>query len=307
VRSIEEDLRARLAPRFERHEALHAALTSANVPIALPIIERSQALRDQDLIAILVRRVEEHRFWKSRSERGREFLVSLVRDEEEALAADAMALVIARSSRFDRFEEPVMSRAELPAEIQHRLIWIVAAALRHYVVQQHGLGPVDTEIGESASELAAAYDEGETFDALSHRLAQRLRAADRLNGAVLGRMIEDGLLPLFLAGIALLCRLDMTAAWEILFDPRGRGPALLLRAADLPRDEAAAILVALNARGPLFSSAEGEAAARQLELFDAIDAEAAREVLRLWQFHPAYRAGVARMSTRARAAASEVA
>jgi hypothetical protein len=57
----------------------------------------------------------------------------------------------------------------------------------------------------------------------------------------------------------------------------------------------------------LFSDAEGDAAAAQLELFDTLDAGSAREVLRLWQAHPAYRASIARISTRARSASAEAA
>src|ERR1043165_8824959 len=45
VRGVEDELRTRLALRFEAHEALHAALYSAHVPIALPILERAEALQ----------------------------------------------------------------------------------------------------------------------------------------------------------------------------------------------------------------------------------------------------------------------
>src|ERR671914_278446 len=115
VRSIEDDLRVRLAARFQAHDALHAALSSAHVPIALPILDRAQVLRDADLTTILVRRVEEHRFWKARAaqpsdEGADEYLFDLVRDPDETVAAEAMELVIARSRRFDRFQEPTMAR-----------------------------------------------------------------------------------------------------------------------------------------------------------------------------------------------------
>lgn len=308
VRSVEEDLRARLAERFAAHEALSAALSSAHVPIALPILERAQALRDAELTTLLVRRVEEHRFWKARSHSGGgEFLFDLVRDRNETVAAEAMELVIARSRRFDRFQEPAIGRVELPAELQHRLVWIVAAALRHYIVQHHQVGVVDAAVEETASAAIAAYDEGDSLEAHASRLARSLHRAHRLDGSALARMADDGILPLFIAGIAVLCALEPGAAWEVLSDPRGRGPALLLRAAGLERDDAAAILLALNMRGAHFSEAEGDAAAEQLELFDTVDRAAAREVLRLWQAHPAYRGSIARISTRARAAAAEAA
>ena len=308
VGSIEDALRVRLAERFAASEALHAALSSAHVPIALPILERAGVLRDAELTTILVRRVEEHRFWKAKAAvRAEEYLFDLVRDSDEAVAAAAMELVIARSRRFDRFQEPVMGRVELPAELQHKLVWMVAAALRQYVVQQHRVGGVDAAVEAAAAAVIGGYDEGESLEACALRLARALHRAGRLDGGALARIIGDGVLPFFLAGVSVLCGLDPGAAWEVLSDPRGRGPALLLRAAGVARGEAAAILLALNARGPLFSGAEGDAAAAQIELFDTVDTASAREVLRLWQAHPAYRASIARISTRARAGAAEAA
>ncbi|HEY0116074.1 MAG TPA: hypothetical protein VGB54_10165, partial [Allosphingosinicella sp.] len=87
VRSIEDALRAPLAEHFAAHEALQAALSSAHVPIALPILERAGVLGDHDLGTVLVRRVEEHRFWKAYGQAGGEdLLFELIRDGEEALA-----------------------------------------------------------------------------------------------------------------------------------------------------------------------------------------------------------------------------
>jgi uncharacterized protein (DUF2336 family) len=305
VRGLEDEMRARLAMLFEGHEALHAALSSAHVPIALPILERALVLRDSELSNVLVRRVEEHRYWKAHAPAasGDETLFILVRDADEEIAAGAMELIIARSRRFDRFQEPAMGQVELPAELQHKLVWMIAAALRHYIVQHHRVAAVDAAIEETASALIAGYDEGATLETRAVRLARRLHAAGRMDGDLLARSLSEGMLPFFIAGVAALCALDYAAAWEVLADPRGRGPALLLRAGGLGRDAAAAILLLLNSRGHLVSGAEGDATAEQLELFDTVDEAAAREVLRLWQAHPAYRASVARISTRARPSA----
>jgi uncharacterized protein (DUF2336 family) len=304
IRGLEDAMRARLAIRFEDHGPLHAALSSARVPIALPILERAQVLRDPDLGNILVRRVEEHRFWKAHAPaQGHDYLFDLVRDPAETIAAEAMELVIARSRRFDRFQEPDMGQVELPAELQHKLVWLVAAALRHYIVQQHGIAAVDGIIEETASELLAAYDEGDTLEARAMRLARTLHAAGRIDGAALERALSEGMLPLFIAGLAALAGLDYAAAWEVLADPRGRGPAIALRAAAVGRESAAAILLLANSSGPLVSGAEGDATASQLDLFDSLDLAGARAVLRLWQAQPAYRASVARLSTRSRPSA----
>lgn len=306
VRGIEEALRARLAEDFRHLEALYAALGSTRVEIALPVLERSQVLRDAELGNVLVRRVEEHRYWKEHAASAPDdMLAGLVRDTDNAIAAEAMTLLIARSRRFDRFQEPLMGQADLPAELQHKLVWMVAAALRQYMVQQHGVpsGAADAAISDAASELLASSDEGQNLEAAAMRLSRALMTAGRLEGENLASMLEQGQLPLFVAGIAVRCSLDYAAAWELLSDPQGRGPALLLRCGGIERDSAASILLMLNLRGRLFSGEEGDAAATQLDQYEAMSEAAAQEVLRIWQVDPGYRAAIARLSTRNRGAA----
>lgn len=303
VRSLEDDLRARLAGRFADNEALQAALGSTRIEIALPVLERAQALRDPELGTLLVRRVEEHRFWKEHG--GTDALLSeLVRDEDDGIAAEAMTLLIARSRRFDRFQEPVMGHTDLPAELQHRLVWLTAAAFRQYIVQQHRIpsGSADAAISAAAAEIVAEHDEGIGLEATAMRLARQLHQKGRLEGTNLSQMLEDGQLPLFVAGLAVRCGLGYASAWEILSDPHGRGSALMLRCARVPRDSAAWILLLLNSRGRLFSGAEGDVAAAQLDLFDGTDEAEAIEVLQLWRVDPGYRAAITRLSTRSRTA-----
>ena len=309
VTSIEDGLRASLAAHFGDQEALHAAFSSAHVPIALPLLERANVLRDPELGTVLVRRVEEHRFWREeldpRAAERPELLLDLIRDADEQIAALAMAVTIARSRRFDPFHEPVMGETELPAELQHRLVWMVAAALRQYAIQQHGLsqGSADAAIAAAAAAAIRGYDEGSGLEAAAMRLARRLARAGRLDDAMLVRVLEEGQLSLFIAAIGVRAALDYAGAWEVLSDPRGRGPALLLRSAGVERDDAASILFILNMRGRMFSGPEGDAAAAQLDLFDATGEAEARNVLTLWQVDPGYRSAIARLSTRVRSAA----
>jgi uncharacterized protein (DUF2336 family) len=306
VRSIEDVLRAALAERFADNDALCAALSSAHVAIAQPMLERSGALRDADLGTILVRRVEEHRFYRAHGLGGApDLILDLIRDADGAIAAQAMALLIARSRRFDRFQEPVMAETELPAEIQHRLIWLIAAALRQYIISQHGLAPgiVDAALSSAGAAMTSTYDESVGLEAQAMRLAALLDRTGRLDEALLLRALEEGGLSLFIAGISIRSGLDYHAGWEILSDPHGRGPALLLRAASVGRNIAAAILLILNTRGRLFSGAEGDATEVQLDLYDRTERNDARAVMQLWQVDPGYRAAIARLSTRGRGTA----
>ena len=177
-----------------------------------------------------------------------------------------------------------MGRVELPAELQHKLVWMVAAALRHYIVQQHQVAAVDAAIEETASALIAAYDEGATLEARAVRLARRLHAAGRIDGdaarpqpfrrhaALLHRRRRGALR-------ARLCRRLGGARRSA----RARPGLAAARRRHRPRAPPPRILLLLNSRGQLVSGAEGDAAAEQLELYDTLDDDAARDVLRLWQ------------------------
>jgi uncharacterized protein (DUF2336 family) len=292
VRTVEDDLRTTLAASApaQANEALHAALTSAHVAIAGPVLERSGAHADVPLMAALIRRSDEHRLARARPTSETALLLELIRDDDETVAEQAMAILIAHSRRFDRFSEPVAARTELSAELEHRLAWRVAAALRLYMVERHGVAPAaaDEAAVAAAERLLAGYDEGDSLEARSMRLARRLSESGRLDDSFVARTLSEGSLPLFLAAVAVRASLSHSAAWEIVSEPRGRGPALLLRAAGLGRDEAASILLNL--------AVSEEEVAAQLDLFDVTTASAARDALRLWQVDPGYREALAEIA-----------
>ncbi|HEX8534039.1 MAG TPA: DUF2336 domain-containing protein [Allosphingosinicella sp.] len=292
VRTVEDDLRISLAdaPHARANEALHAALTSAHVAIAAPILERSGAHAEPPLVAALIRRTEEHRLARSRGNSEAGLLLELIRDEDEQVSEQAMAILIAHSRRFDGFGEPVAARTELPAELEHRLAWRVAAALRAYMIDRHGVPAADADamLVSAAERLLADYDEGDGLEARCMRLARRLDQLGRVDDDLTERSLTEGSLPLFLAFISVRASLGRDAAWEIVSDPRGRGAPLLLKASDLGREQAGSILLGLASSEDLVAS--------QLDLFDVTSAAEARAALRLWQVDPFYREALAEIA-----------
>ena len=286
VRNVEDELRAALAIRLAGHEQVHAALTSAHVPIALPILEGSESLGEPALIGALIRRAEEHRLQRGATPEGG-LLLDLSGDSDEPVAGEAMALLVGQSARLDRFQEPVMARTELGAEAQHFLVWAVAAALRVYLVERQDVAEAEADqaVAGAAASLLAAYDEGERVDAVAHRLAAQLARRGRLDDALVSRSVAEGNLPLFLAALSVRTGLDQDSAWEIFSAPGGEGAALILRAAGINREQAASILLRLDPDGV----EEG------IDRFDAVDEGQARSLLGLWQADPAYRSAIARL------------
>jgi hypothetical protein len=293
IRTIEDELRAALAehPAFSSDEALHAALTSAHLPIAQPILERSSLLREPALVSLLLRRAEEHRLSRARQispAAGDGALAALVADPDEAVSGAAMAVLVAQSRRLDRFDEPALARTELPAELQHRLVWAVAAALRLYLVGRHSAEPgvADAALGEATTRFLGAYDESEALEAHCARLASRLLQLGRLDDSLVARLLSDGSLPLFLAGLAGRSGLSLDSVWELVSDSEGEGAVLMLRGSGLGRSAAAEILVALRP----------DDADRLLGRFDLLAQPDAADALRLWRIDPAYREALAALS-----------
>ncbi len=133
--------------------------------------------------------------------------------------------------------------------------------------------------------MLAAYDEGDALEARCMRLAQRLSQAGRLDDDLAARALSGGNLSLFTAALAIRTGLTFTAAWELLSDPEARGAPLLLRAAGMKRQAAAAILLALGIGGEAGLAA-------QLDLFEATRLKDARQALLPWRIDPAYRAAI---------------
>jgi hypothetical protein len=287
VRSVEDALRAELAGSAPG-DALQAALTSAHVEIAVPVLAGDAVLAEPALIDLLLRRAEEHRLHRAAAGETA-LLVELAGDADETVAREAMALLIAQSGRLDGFGEPLLPRSDLPAELEHHLVWTVAAALRRYMIGRHAADPAlcDAAVVAAASRVLAGHDEGETAEARAMRLAMALRDSGRLNEPeLLARGLTQGGLPLFLALLALRTGLGVAALWELL--SAASGPVLLLRAAGLARDEAAAILLAWGLPEPALAAA--------LDRLDGTSLEDARSLLTLWRGDPGYRAAVARLA-----------
>ncbi|HEX8622900.1 MAG TPA: DUF2336 domain-containing protein [Allosphingosinicella sp.] len=290
VGDVEDELRSALAAQFsaDEDEALRAALSSASLAIAMPVLEGG-ALADPGLYALLLRRAEEHRLARAAAER--RLLTDLAGDSDEEVAAAAVSLLIADSRRLDAFQEPLLANGDLPAEIAHGLAWAVAAALRTYLIARHGVAPAaaDQAVTAAASAWLRRYDEGAGADALARRLALRLDERGRLDDSLLVRSVADGALPLFLAGLSIRTGLDLQALWELLPDSAGRGAAIVLRAAQVGREAAASILLGLAGRE--------EAVAAQLDLYDSLDPAEAHGRVLLWRLDPAYRGAVARLAS----------
>jgi len=299
VGDVEADLRADLLAIWgdEIPLQLAAVLGTARVEIAGPILARANLLRDAQFVRLLLDRAEEHRIVSALR---RMSSVDPEGTPQGALGFDSadtdgaaleMAVLIAESRRFDRAQDPVLVARDLPADVQHKLLWSVAAALRDYIIGNHGLAAaqVDPVIIRAAMRGLANHDEGEGLDSVTERLARYREARGQGTDQALYNALRAGRFTLFVAMLAVRARIDRQDAFAMASDAHMERLTILLRAIDVERDMAASILSDLAVVNGLSEARLAD----QIDDFSALRSDEAKEALQPWQLDRGYRDAIA--------------
>lgn len=293
IGTIEDELRLRLIDAMgdEASLELSAALGSARVAIALPLLERTQLLREPDLVGAMLRRVDEHRLALALGRDSPYHVADLAQQlldlGDAELSEATMGLLIAESRRYDQFGDPSLIRTDLPERAHRRLLWCVAAALRHYLIQQHRLEETraDLLLAATVRDLLAEHDDNDTLEARADALATMLMARGRIDDALLSASLEEGWLALFTSALAMRAGIDGPGVWSMITDPSGMMLGTLLRAIGCDRDHAVTMIWRIG-------SAEGideEELVIRADAFDMLNAPEAAEAVLIWRLDPNYR------------------
>jgi hypothetical protein len=240
-----------------------------------------------DLVALLLRRAEEERIAAAirsgRPGNTLRFLQSLVSDEDPAVSGAAMALVLAKGRRRDRFGGPRILFDDLCAEAAVALVNAVAAAMRSDVAKRDGAG-ADERLSAAANALIARHDEGARLEARSFELVHALDRSGRLDDSLLRSALNQGEVGLLFEALGRRGGISSDSAWEHFTAGSGR-LAMLLRICSVSR-ELAGEVVAIVAD---LSGSDPETEIGRFDLASDEEVEASRSWLRL---SPGYRLAI---------------
>jgi hypothetical protein len=218
-------------------------------------------------------------------ESGRSALLPRLANSPDRLAAAAAGALMAAEAR-RRGDGAEAGRDDLPAELQHRLVWWTAAALRPAT----GAAAIDAALVDAAQRVLAAHDEGARVEAAAQRLAMALDDSPDDLAGLFEEALADRRLALAAALAAHRLGIDLTIARTMLVEPDGDRLLLALRALDLPHATLARIVVALAEADRRRNMAGVPDAIEAVMSLSTDDARAALAALRL----PAgYRAALA--------------
>lgn len=249
---------------------------------------RAGLLDIPELIALLLRRAEEERISAgiraSRPASKNRFLQSLVSDSDLQVSAAAMALILARGRRRDRFDGPRLTFDDLSAEAAVALVSAIAAALRADLASRLGAAEADERLSGASQSLLSDHDEGNRVEARLFDLVHALDGSRGLDEQLIRSALAEAELALVVEALARRAGIGFEPAWDHFAGGQGR-LALLLRMAGVTRELAGEIVS--GTAEVVGSSTETEMQAFDKFTLDEVDR--ARGWLRL---DPAYRAAI---------------
>ena len=198
-----------------------------------------------DLIRLLLRRSEEERLSAgvrtAGAPSGSRFLQALVGDQDPEVSAAAMALILARGRRRDRFDGPRLVFDDLSAETAVALVYAIAAGLRGDLVKRLESAAADERLATAVRTLLSRHDEGNRLEGHLFELVHAIERAGRLDERLIRSSLEAGEVALLAEALGRRSGIAFEVAWEHFLGGSER-LALLLRMSGVSREIAGEIV-----------------------------------------------------------------
>jgi hypothetical protein len=266
-----------------------AANDESNLAL-VEILSSGGLLNRPVLVRFLLRRADEERIATAAKARtGRRearVLQGLVSHEDGAVAAAAMALILARGRRRDRFGQCLLHFDDLPCEEAVALLHLVTAGLRRDVASVLGVGEADRLLAVASERVLASHDSMNGLEALNANLARLLDEEGDLTDDLIAAGAMEGEMTFVSQALSRRGGFRGNVALDELLSGDETRLMLLLRAAGVRRDVAARILAGI---GDLLGIGD---AGKAIDAFDRLS-DAQVEATRGWlASEPAYRTAV---------------
>ena len=281
-------------------DAIRAALPSgraaANDEDDAALIEAltvSGLLDEPGLMALLLRRADEERISiAARARSGRRearVLQGLVSHDYGAVAAAAMALILGRGRRRDRFGQCLIAFDDLAEGSAETLVNAVAAGLRRESAVGRGQGAADVELADASEAVLGNRDEERSIEALTASLVHFLDESGGLSDELILAAAHEGEVSFVAEVLARRAGVPAESAMDEFLSGEAEHVMALLRAAGMSRELSAGLLAGI---GDLLGIADAGAAITVFDRLTDAEVQAARSWL---MTAPTYRAALERL------------
>ncbi|HYM17949.1 MAG TPA: DUF2336 domain-containing protein [Micropepsaceae bacterium] len=292
--SVRTELARKIAANPSQFGRTARNLAFDEIAVARPVIESSRALSENDLLALIAEKSQDHMMAVTRRgdisekvsdalvERGEDHVVeSLLKNENARIAASTYERVAERAEKNSVLEAPLVRRKSIPLDLLSDLYLKVKAELRQEILSRYG--------NVSATDLEAAFERGrkrmmkeygalpEDFEVSRGRI-DGMRRRGELKPSLLVRLMREGKRTEFIFAFATLTGTDYRLVNRLVEREDVDGIAILSRAVDF--DRALFVTVALMIVGEEHRMSHAEVFGK---LYQKITVDAARAVVRFWK------------------------
>lgn len=261
-----EDARVELAARFaDAPEAPHGLvmqLARDVIEVAAPILKKSRALTEADLLALAENTGQSH--LKALTTRpvvpeavsdtivrrgDDETVVSLVRNTGARISRAAYENITERAETNPDLHAPLVERREMPTDLLNDMLTVVETRLRDQILQKFdGIDPdaLQQAIDASHARLESRLSNDKDADE-AKRFVNAMKLRRQLDGALLVRLLREGHMMRCAAGLSILTDTDLATAKRALESPSIDPLCLLCKAGGLDRTLFVTLSVMRNA------------------------------------------------------------
>ncbi len=252
---MEMEVRKRLADTLSDADAapheLLTRLASDEVEVARPLLMKSGLLQDSDLLEIIKQCSQEHLLAVSmRSqvsehvsdalvEKGNDTVLgSLAGNAGAELSQSTMETMVERSEGGNSdLQEALVTRKDLPKELMQKMYKHVSSALREHIISQ-GVEIADAEVDDLLAEAEdwLSSEDGKEDLTPAEKYIDRKEHLHQLKPELLVKLLREGKVLEFTAGIARMTKIDLATARQAILDESGEKLAVICKSLEIDSD-----------------------------------------------------------------------
>ena len=277
-------------------------LANDEIDVSVAVLQHSELLTDRALIDIVRKRTRAHRLAiamrKHISHGVSDALVEpqepdvikrLLENHGAEISQATLAYLVDQSTTVDEFQEPLLRRHDLSADLAKRMYVHVSAGLRdfilaHYNVDRAELDAALAQVTTEALEKATAENHVDAAQALADKLAQR----QELTHDLVVQTLRRGEVPLFEAMMSQLTTLPQELACRLMYEEEADGFVIAARVSGFDRSTFTTLFLLLQRIHPRGAADDPQQLRRGLELFDRLRPETARKVAARYMVNPEF-------------------
>lgn len=283
ARDIEASVRSALAQNIRQAVRLphDVALLLANdiEVVALPILQDSEVLTDDDLVAIIAKGSDQkHEAIATRKNvspivsdaiittAGERAVSSLMKNEGAEISEKSFTKAVNRFEESDAVKEAMVLRQALPVTVAERLAAIVSEKLRDHLVAHHELSPaVAADLVLQSRERTIVELASGSSELEMEKLVTQMHENGRLTPSIILRALCMGDVLFFEAAMAVRSGIPLLNARILIHDGGQLGLKTLYERAGMPPSMMAVVRAALDVVHETEMDAEGHALERYKE------------------------------------------